>query len=274
MEDLEKLIKTTLKQEDKKLFTFLTGAGISVDSNIPTYRGTGGLWVKGSKLHKPEDFATYSYFIEHPEEFWQFILFRKKLFAQANPNKSHFTLVEIEELLEERFHLITQNVDNLHARAGSKKMFEVHGNNREVKCSLNCKTILPFPSEVKGKEIDEDMTKEEIEALKCPECGAWLRPNVLLFDEYYDEETNKYESSLTTAQHTAILFIVGTSGSTNLPMQIAKTTINRGGCLVDINTDDNSFTRLARNTENKIIIRGESSDILPKIRDIIAKNLV
>lgn len=273
MQQLEELIKATLQKDDKKLLTFLTGAGISTDSNIPTYRGTGGLWVRGSKLHKPEEFATYSYFIKHPEEFWQFILFRKKLFERAKPNKSHFELVEIEELLDERFQLITQNVDNLHIRAGSKKIFEVHGNNREVKCSLNCKTILPFPKEVKGKDIDADLTKEDIKNLKCPECGAWLRPNVLLFDEYYDERTNKYDSSIAVAQNTAILFIIGTFGSTTLPMQIAQTTMNYEGTIIDINTEDNSFTDLLEDIGNKIILRGKSSDILPKIKNIIAKNL-
>lgn len=80
MKELEEIIKLSINENDGKLFTFLTGAGVSVDSNIPTYRGEGGLWVKGSKFHKPEDFATYAYFIQNPEEFWQFVLFRKSLF--------------------------------------------------------------------------------------------------------------------------------------------------------------------------------------------------
>ncbi|MFH6993698.1 Sir2 family NAD-dependent protein deacetylase [Flavobacterium sp. FlaQc-48] len=71
------------------MFTFLTGAGISADSGIPTYRGIDGIWIKGTQFHKPEEFGTYKYFKEHPEEVWQYSLFRKKMFESAKPNESH-----------------------------------------------------------------------------------------------------------------------------------------------------------------------------------------
>lgn len=270
-EQLEKIINQVYKKEKRNNFTFLTGAGISSDSGIPTYRGSDGIWIKGTKFHKPEEFGTFSYFSKNPEEVWQYSLFRKKMFECVNPNDSHKLLVDIEEILEDRFQLITQNVDNLHKRAGSQRIYEIHGNNREIKCSNNCKTIIELPKEIKGKNIDEDLTENEIELLHCPQCGEWMRPNILWFDEYYDEKTNKKFSSLQKAKNSGILFILGTSGATNLPMAIAETTIKYGGYIIDINTEDNNFTDLIRNKKNKLIIRETSTFALKKIKEIIKK---
>ncbi|GGP01425.1 NAD-dependent protein deacylase [Cloacibacterium rupense] len=271
-EQLEEIIKQVYNKKNRNLFTFLTSAGISSESGIPTYRGIDGIWIKGTKFHKPEEFGTFKYFKENPEEVWQYSLFRKKMFENASPNESHKQIVEIENLLNDKFHLITQNIDNLHRRTGSKRIYEIHGNNREIKCSNGCKGIQFLPEEIKGKEIDEDLTEKEIELLKCKECGAWMRPNILWFDEYYDEKTNKKFSSLKIAKNSGILFIVGTSGATNLPMAIAETTLKYGGTIVDINTEDNLFTELIKDKKNKIIIRETSTNTLKIINEII-KNI-
>ncbi|WP_346432482.1 Sir2 family NAD-dependent protein deacetylase [Flavobacterium pisciphilum] len=151
-------------------------------------------------------------------------------------------------------------------------MYEIHGNNREIKCSNGCKEIINLSGEIKGKDIDEDLTEREIELLKCKECGSWMRPNILWFDEYYDEKTNKRFSSLKIAKNSGILFIVGTSGATNLPMEIAETTLKYGGTIVDINTEDNLFTELIKHKKNKIIIRQTSTEALETIKRII-KNI-
>ena len=271
-EQLYEIIKKVYDKNNRNLFTFLTGAGISADSGIPTYRGIDGIWIKGTQFHKPEEFGTYKYFKEHPEEVWQYSLFRKKMFESAKPNESHREIVEIENLLEDKFHLITQNIDNLHRRAGTKRIYEIHGNNREIKCSNGCKEIVHLPDEIKGKDIDEDLTATEIELLKCKECGNWMRPNILWFDERYDEKTNKRFSSLKIAKNSGILFIVGTSGATNLPMAIAETTLKYGGTIVDINTEDNLFTKLIKDKKNKIIIRGTSTENLKTIKEFF-KNI-
>ncbi|MCC9061571.1 SIR2 family NAD-dependent protein deacylase [Flavobacterium piscisymbiosum] len=271
-EQLYEIIKKVYDKNNRNLFTFLTGAGISADSGIPTYRGIDGIWIKGTQFHKPEEFGTYKYFKEHPEEVWQYSLFRKKMFESAKPNESHREIVEIENLLEDKFHLITQNIDNLHRRSGTKRIYEIHGNNREIKCSNSCKEIVHLPDEIKGKDIDEDLTATDIELLKCKECGSWMRPNILWFDERYDEKTNKRFSSLKIAKNSGILFIVGTSGATNLPMAIAETTLKYGGTIVDINTEDNLFTKLIKDKKNKIIIRGTSTENLKTIKEIF-KNI-
>lgn len=273
-EQLEDIIHQVYKKEKRNLFTFLTGAGISSDSGIPTYRGSDGIWVRGTQFHKPEEFGTFKYFREHPEEVIQYSLFRKKMFEDVEPNESHFELTKIENLLKDRFHLITQNIDNLHRRAGSKRIYEIHGNNREIKCSNGCKDILTLPHEIMGKNIDEDLTEREIELFKCPSCGAWMRPNILWFDEYYDEKTHKKLSSLKVAKNSGILFIVGTSGATNLPITITKTALKYGSTIVDINTEDNNFTKLINDKKKKIIIREKSRDVLKIIREIITTEIL
>jgi len=273
MNQLNNIIDEVLAKDRRNKFTFLTGAGISADSGIPTYRGSDGIWVKGTKYHKPEEFGTYKYFMEHQEEVWQYALFRKKMIENAQPNESHKILAELENILGDRFHLITQNIDNLHPRAGNKNIYEIHGNYREVKCSMDCDEILPLPSNLTGKDIQEELTPDEIVSLKCPQCGSWLRPNVLWFDEHYDERTNKMFSSLKVAKNSGVLFIIGTSGATTLPMEIARQTIGYGGYVIDINIEDNYFTELMIGKKNTLTIRERSSDILPQIKERIEKSM-
>ncbi|MCR4031086.1 MULTISPECIES: SIR2 family NAD-dependent protein deacylase [Flavobacterium] len=272
MEQLEEIIKNVSSKNRRNLFTFLTGAGISSESGIPTYRGVDGIWVKGTQFHKPEEFGTFKYFKENPEEVLQYSLFRKKMFENAQPNTAHSELVEIENILKDRFHLITQNIDNLHRRSGTERIFEIHGNNREIKCSNGCKEIVNLPEEIKGKDIDEDLTERDIELLKCPNCGSWMRPNILWFDEYYNEQTHKKFSALKIAKNSGILFIIGTSGATNLPIAITETTLKYGGTIIDINTEDNQFTALIKDKKNKIIIRQTATEALKTIKEII-KNI-
>jgi len=273
MLELKNIIEEVFQKEKRNNFTFLTGAGISADSGIPTYRGSDGIWVKGTKFHKPEEFGTYSYFLEHPEEVWQYTLFRKKMLESAAPNFSHITLTNIEALLDDRFHLITQNIDNLHYRAGTKRIYEIHGTYREVKCSRVCRGILPLPEIVQGKDLTEELSATELVALKCPECDSWLRPNILWFDEYYDEQTHKKYSALKVAKNTGVLFIIGTSGAINLPIEIARSTLKYGGYVVDLNIEDNHFTDLLKDKKRALILRGETKEYLPKIEALI-KNCI
>lgn len=269
MEELKAIVEKVLKKEKRNGLTFLTGAGISADSGIPTYRGTDGIWIKGTKYHKPEEFGTYAYFQEHPEEVWQYTLFRKRMIEEAQPNSSHEALALIEEKLGSQSHVITQNIDNLHRKAGTKNIYEIHGNYREVKCAGECKEILPLPSQVTGKDIKEEISTVELEALKCPSCGNWLRPNVLWFDEYYDEQTHKKYSALKVAKNSGVLFIMGTSGATNLPLEIARTTLKYGGYVVDVNIEDNHFTKLLESKKRALIIREKSSEVLAQIVSIL-----
>jgi len=268
---LRPIIQEVSKKQKRNGLTFLTGAGLSAESGIPTYRGSDGIWVKGTKYHKPEEFGTWAYFCENQEEVWQFTLFKKGMVENAIPNKSHDTIAAIEENIPERFQLITQNVDGLHQRAGSKNIFEIHGNYRQVRCSGDCDTVLDFPSNIPTKEYLEDLTSVDLENLKCPNCGEWYRPNVLWFDEYYNERLFKLDSARKAAKNSGILFVLGTSGATNLPIMLAQTTLKYGGYVVDINLEDNHFTELIRKNKRKVIIRDKTSNVLPVIEALIAE---
>lgn len=274
-EELNKIIQEVFNKTHRDKFTFLTGAGISAESGIPTYRGSDGIWVKGTKYHKPEEFGTFEYFINHQEEVWQYTLFTKKMMEQAKPNNSHYTLMKIENLLNDRFHLITQNVDNLHNRAGTKRIFEIHGNFREVKCS-HCKEISVIPDNIAGKNINEELRDDEIKSLHCLKCRHWLRPNVLWFDENYDEKTHKKDSALKVAKNSGVLFIIGTSGATTLPIEIAQQTLRYGGYvyLIDLNIDDNQFTNLLKDKYRARFIQGESSKILPILQKMVENCII
>lgn len=122
----EKLIQ---KLKTAKSVTVLTGAGISAESGVPTFRGQEGLWKK----FKPEELATFDAFIRNPELVWEWYNYRRKLIQEVKPNPGHYALVELENLIP-NFTLITQNVDNLHRRAGSRNVIEIHGNIEKNYC--------------------------------------------------------------------------------------------------------------------------------------------
>lgn len=275
MENLKAILKENFQKEKRNNITFLTGAGLSAASGIPTYRSTDGIWVKGTKYHKPEEFGTFKYFNKNQEEVWQFNLFRKGMFEKAQPNESHKLLVQIEELIPEYFSIITQNIDGLHHRAGNSgtKIFEIHGNMRSVRCSLECsKSVYPYPNNIALERIDEELTDDIWEALECPKCGGLLRPNILWFDEYYNERLYKIDSTMRIAKNTGILVVIGTSGATTLPLELVKQTLKYGGYVLDINLENNNITRLIEGKKRAIPFRTTSDEFLSEFYQILAQN--
>jgi NAD-dependent SIR2 family protein deacetylase len=128
--------------------------------------------------------------------------------------------------LGDRFTLITQNVDGLHLRAGNRiqKTYQIHGNIFQVRCAAACSPELqPLPMDLIGRAKEAPLTDAERALLTCRRCGERLRPHVLWFDEVYDERYFHFDSSLQAAAETGLLLIVGTSGVTNLPNQVAWT---------------------------------------------------
>lgn len=107
MNTIKEIIKEGLNRIKKDNIIFLTGAGVSSASGIPTYRGSDGIWIKGTKFYKPESFGTFKHFLNNADQVWQYTFFRKKMFAEAMPNEAHLSLVTIEKLIQDRFHLIT-----------------------------------------------------------------------------------------------------------------------------------------------------------------------
>ena len=116
--------------DPEKQITVMTGAGISAESGIPTFRGPEGFWTIGSKNYHPQEMATYAMFKQNPDEVWKWYLYRLGICKDAEPNAGHFTISDMEQKLQDRFTLITQNVDNLHLQAGNseQRTLQIHGN--------------------------------------------------------------------------------------------------------------------------------------------------
>lgn len=260
--------------QGKGRLTVLTGAGISAESGIPTFRGPEGYWTVGAKEYQPQEMATYRMFEKNPWEVWRWYLYRMGICVQAAPNPGHAAIVAMEQLFSDRFILITQNVDGLHLRAGSspERTYQIHGNIFFRRCDRPCTDeIFPMPPEIGGKQRHELMTESEKERLLCPVCGGLTRPHVLWFDESYDETHFRFESSLAAAAKTDLLLVVGTSGATNLPNQVARQVHHRGGVIVDINIENNPFADLALQNGRGYFIKGLSGTVLPALEDIFQR---
>ena len=122
-----------------------------------------------------------------------------------------------------------------------------------------------LPDELKKVRTDHLLDDDEIRLLHCTLCGGWLRPHVLWFDEYYDEEYFRFDSSMARANETDVLIIVGTSGATTLPNQVALTVSSRGKTIIDINVEENPFSGLALGSPDGLFIQASSSDTLPRL---------
>lgn len=170
----------------------LTGAGISAESGISTFRDSGGLWEK----HRVEDVSTPEGFAKDPAKVWKFYKERYEQARSVEPNAGHYALVDLENHLGENFALITQNIDGLHTRAGSRRLFEMHGSMQKTMCS-KCGTRCGLDTIDLGEDIP-----------LCKKCGGYMRPDVVWFGEmpYHMHEIEEL-------LHKCDAFmIVGTSG--------------------------------------------------------------
>ncbi len=234
------MISATLEHmlAEARHIAVLTGAGVSAESGVPTFRTAGGLWAQ----YDPTRLATREAFEENPDLVWSWYSWRRGIIRGVQPNPGHFALAEAERLFP-RFSLITQNVDNLHRRAGSREVHELHGNIEHSRC-IACGR--PYP----GDEAPPTET-----ALHC-ECGGLIRPGVVWFGESLPE------TELDFAQQAALdcdLFLaVGTSGlvypAAGLPLLAQR----RGAYVVEINPEPSA---LARQLDE--CLQGPSGVILP-----------
>ncbi len=252
-------------RRDRGRVVTLTGAGISAESGIPTFRGKEGYWVVGSRNYMPQEMATHAMFEERPEEVWRWYLYRFGVCRHAEPNAGHRALVDLERALGERFTLVTQNIDGLHRRAGSteERTYCIHGDAAWVRCASGCPGRLPLP-DLGPRDAAAPLREADVEKLHCA-CGGWLRPHVPWFDEFYDEENYRMESALRAAGEASLLLVVGTSGATNLPMQIGQIAWRRAIAMVDVNPEPNPFAELAEASPRGFFARGTACERLPEI---------
>lgn len=246
---------------------FLTGAGISAESGIPTFRGKEGYWRVGSKNYHPMELATHAAFLQMPDEVWSWYLYRRGVCLRAEPNPAHRAIAGLDHAVGERLTLVTQNIDGLHRRAGSsvERTFQIHGDVDRMRCADECTLELrPFPDGVdvdwgKGRALGD----VERALLRCEACGARTRPHVLWFDECYDEARFRFESSIAKAVEAELLVVIGTAGATNLPLQIGAIVARRGASMIVVNPEPSPFTRFAEQTPRGEFLEGTAGQWVP-----------
>ena len=227
------------KLSDSKSIVFFTGAGISSESGIPTFRGKEGLWNK----FRPEELANFDAFIKNPALVWEWYNYRKKIVHEAKPNAAHLTIAEMQNHFKD-VTVITQNVDNLHRRAGSKKIFELHGNIERNFC-INCKKF-------HNEELDFSGGVP-----KC-ECGGLIRPDVVWFGEYLPED--QFLGGEKAAIKSDVFFVVGTSAVVYPAAGLVFTAKASGATIVEINIKE---TEISSSVNYSYF--GKAGEILPGI---------
>ena len=271
---LEKAFKETL-QTDKKI-SFLVGAGLSAASGIPTFRGEDGFWKFGSTNYMPQEIGTKKMFNVNSDAVWSWYLYRKTICNAAKPNEGHKALKRIEDRIKDKFNLMSQNVDGLHKSVGqtSNRVIYIHGDMDYVRCSEECETTLyPFPNQIANKQKGERISESDKEFLQCPNCGEDLRPHVLWFDETYNEAYYKFQTAKSELDNTNILFLIGTSGGTTFPNFAIDRVKFFNGYIVDLNISDGQYSDELKNYKNSIILREKSEIALPKIDEILNKQM-
>lgn len=268
---IDNILKKRLTEffNNARKLTILTGAGLSADSGIPTFRDKDGYWTVGSENYMPEEMGTFKMFTKQPLEVWKWFLYRQTICSKAVPNIGHYAIKELEDIFEDRFRLISQNVDGLHfkAKTSREKTYLIHGTLEKTRCGNECSNELySFPDFSFNK--GEELTLEQTQQLKCKKCDNYLRPHVLWFDERYNEKNFKLDSSMRTAKQTGLLLIVGTSGATTLPQRIVERVLSREGIIIDINPNENYFSEIADKKKNGFSLKGKSSDILPEFVEL------
>jgi NAD-dependent deacetylase len=246
----------------------LTGAGISAESGIPTFRGAEGFWKVGSRNYRPMELATHEAFTRAPDDCWGWYLYRRAACRAAQPNAAHDAVAALERTLGERFLLVTQNVDGLHLRAGNSlgRTYQIHGNIDFMRCAAECRPdIAPLPDAL-GTEWEKGRLPGDREKalLRCAACGGPARPHVLWFDEYYDEERFRFASTLAAADAASLLVVVGTSGATNLPSQMCERVARRSAPMLVVDPEPTAFSRLAESAGG-VFLEGTAVAVLPDL---------
>lgn len=224
----------------------LTGAGISAESGLPTFRGAGGLW-EGQRV---EDVATPMAFQRDPGLVWRFYNTRRTALQKVQPNPGHHALVQLEKRFgEDRFTLITQNVDGLHRTAGNKRVLELHGSLARVRCT--------------GCGVIEDRGQQDLPELpKCDACGELLRPDIVWFHEMLPQDI--WMQAAVMARACQCFLVIGTSCVVYPAAGLVQISRKGGAKIIEINVERTAASDLA-----DVSLFGPSGDILPRLLELM-----
>lgn len=219
----------------------LTGAGISAESGVPTFReAQTGLWAR----FRPEELATPEAFRRDPKRVWDWYQWRRRLIENARPNPGHEALARLEQRYAD-FTVITQNVDGLHRRAGSRNLLELHGNIRRNKC---------FDEDA----VVEHWTEAEDGPPRCPRCGGRVRPDVVWFGEYLPRA--ELDAAFAASRACDVFLCVGTSALVHPAAALPLEALGHDACLVEVNPEQTPLSALC-----EFALRGPAARVLPAL---------
>ncbi len=237
----EELVK---KLRSASSVAVLTGAGISAESGVPTFRGENGLWKK----FRPEELANFEAFVRNPDLVWEWYQYRRRIIETIRPNPGHYAIAEMERR-HDNFAVITQNVDNLHIHAGSKNVYELHGNIMRNYC-IDC-----------GKNANDD------EVLRCDTvphcaCGGLIRPDVVWFGELLPQKP--WNAGVKAAESAQVFFAIGTSAVVYPAASIPRIAKRAGAYTVEINIERTELSPFADE-----VLLGKSGEILLQLVEAV-----
>lgn len=218
----------------------LTGAGVSAESGLPTFRGPNGLW----RNHKPELLATPQAFADDPKLVWEWYDWRRSVHSKCEPNPAHRALAELERRVA-GFQLITQNVDSLHERAGSQRMLHLHGSVWRTRC-LGC-----------AEEKWNDQVPLDPLPPHCL-CGAMLRPAVVWFGEPLPE--HELRAALEAARGAQVFLVIGTSSAVYPAAALPRVALENGARVIEINPERTALSDAAH-----VFLQGPAGELLPQL---------
>ena len=232
---------TTPRFADFQRILFFTGAGLSAESGIPTYRGKGGMWTE----YDYEDYACQRAFVKDPEKVWDFHDKRRAAVGACEPNDGHRIIADVQR---ERpgTAVVTQNIDGLHQRGGAADVVELHGSLWRVRCDR--------------EHIIRDDTSVPMVPRQCT-CGAYWRPDIVWFEDSLREETLRRAQELLL--QCDLLVSVGTSGVVYPAAELPRIAMRNGAVSVEINLEDTPVSALYEHR-----LRGKASDMLASMRNV------
>jgi len=222
----------------------LTGAGISTESGVPDFRSPTGVWAQ----FDPMEYATISAFRRDPEKVWSFYAPRFSMLSSAEPNDAHRALAELERRGYVRA-VVTQNIDLLHERAGTRELVEVHGSIRHCEC-IECSAVYPL-AEVR-RMLDGAAVP------RCPSCGSVLKPGVVMFGELLPEVA--IDRAFELAHEAALLLVVGSTLEVTPVGSLPWETREAGGAVAIVNLGPTAFDRHAT-----LKIEGKAGEVLSAV---------